>query len=539
MHCNAALLHDIGKIDPVFQAKLSRNNNINNTTEIPHSLLSLFFFVPEELPFPDPTFAHAIVSAIAFHHWRESFPDMLMGYRASDIRKKAIEFLQDKAKWTKWCQMVAENLHKVALEYGLDPQLIKINSNLIEYLQYNDLGSAGLLVPPYTLAFLPVKIRNKHYQEEKERLRIFIIGNLMRADHFASLSEDDKQVSPDEIEYGTTPPLESIESKLSVLFDTSNYWQKDFFRCNPGLQGETMLLVALLGLGKLSLPIYGGAGKNLMLLPMRAAVNKIYDRTADLYKQEQVALLHGDAALEMSIRSKKRDSQESEGEQRKALQLARHLSKPFIIATADQIVPAALRYPGYEKIFATLMSGVLIIDEVQAYNPQAAAIVTHLIQQNSFFGGNTLLMTATLPPFICKAIKQRIDLKPQQVVNLLEISDFKKEAESSRHRIQFMFHGGDYNEVVEGIINSASDGKKVLVIMNTVKAACNIYDLIRSKLKSSGETIKTALLHSRYTFARRRELEELIVETYMPNKKDREKAPCIVVSTQVVEAFRY
>ncbi|MGI6317260.1 MAG: hypothetical protein ACOX1J_00725 [Dethiobacteria bacterium] len=43
-------------------------------------------------------------------------------------------------------------------------------------------------------------------------------------------------------------------------------------------------------------------------------------------------------------------------------------------------------------------------------------------------------------------------------------------------------------------------------------------------------------MHSRYTFARRRELEELIVETYMPNKKDREKAPCIVVSTQVVEA---
>ncbi|MGI6317262.1 MAG: hypothetical protein ACOX1J_00735 [Dethiobacteria bacterium] len=227
------------------------------------------------------------------------------------------------------------------------PQLIKINSNLIEYLQYNDLGSAGLLVPPYTLAFLPVKIRNKHYQEEKERLRIFIIGNLMRADHFASLSEDDKQVSPDEIEYGTTPPLESIESKLSVLFDTSNYWQKDFFRCNPGLQGENYVTGSPYWVWeKLSLPIYGVlAKKNLMLLPMRAAVNKIYDRTADLYKQEQVALLHGDAALEMSIRSKKRDSQESEGEQRKALQLARHLSKPFIIATADQIGSCCVTLP--------------------------------------------------------------------------------------------------------------------------------------------------------------------------------------------------
>ena len=32
------------------------------------------------------------------------------------------------------------------------------------------------------------------------------------------------------------------------------------------------------------------------------------------------------------------------------------------------------------------MDGALIIDEVQAYDPQAAAIVTHLIQQNIFLG---------------------------------------------------------------------------------------------------------------------------------------------------------
>ena len=58
------------------------------------------------------------------------------------------------------------------------------------------------------------------------------------------------------------------------------------------------------------------------------------------------------------------------------------------------------------------MDGVLIIDEVQAYDPQAAAIITHLIQQNSFVGGQTLLMTATLPPFIGnKLYKERAKAK--------------------------------------------------------------------------------------------------------------------------------
>jgi CRISPR-associated endonuclease/helicase Cas3 len=39
----AALLHDLGKIDPVFQAMLKREK-IENSPEIPHGLLSLFFY---------------------------------------------------------------------------------------------------------------------------------------------------------------------------------------------------------------------------------------------------------------------------------------------------------------------------------------------------------------------------------------------------------------------------------------------------------------------------------------------------------------
>jgi len=133
-----------------------------------------------------------------------------------------------------------------------------------------------------------------------------------------------------------------------------------------------------------------------------------------------VALLHGDAALEMYTYARQQNLQETEGERKKAIDMARHLAKPYIVCTADQIVPAALRYPGYERIFAALMDGALVIDEVQAYDPRAAAIVTHLVQQNSFFGGRSLLITATLPPFILKELRKRIGLAENQVVNLVD-----------------------------------------------------------------------------------------------------------------------
>jgi CRISPR-associated endonuclease/helicase Cas3 len=88
---------------------------------------------------------------------------------------------------------------------------------------------------------------------------------------------------------------------------------------------------------------------------MQAAVNKIWDRTRKhMENEESVALLHGNAAIELYSRSKNELQLETEGEQRKALDMARHLAKPYLIATADQIAPAALRYPGYERIYLLL-----------------------------------------------------------------------------------------------------------------------------------------------------------------------------------------
>lgn len=537
----AALFHDIGKICPVFQARMKKLPIPAGETKIPHSLLSLFLIRPDKVL--EPRYASAVLSAVAFHHWRDYFPDLLMGRQAERINEMAGKLLSNRQYWEDKLSRVRADLEDLAWKFGLEIETISINYSLVEYLAYNNLGGAGLLTPPYTLVFLPARLKSSALSLDQEKLRVFISGNLMRADHFASMAADNSNIKIHDIETGYPLSYEEFDRALSIQFNGDSYWQKEFFAVRNLLRGQNLVLVAPTGVGKTEFAYLWCAGlKTIYTLPMRAAVNKIWHRTSDFVgtasnNRDSVALLHGDVALEMQVPGRQgAQEQLTEGERRRVIDLARHLAKPYIICTADQIAPAALRYPGYERIFAVLMNGALVIDEVQAYDPRAAAIVTHLIQQNSYFGGRTLLITATMPPFILKEIKKRVGLSEEQVIKLLDNdNDFLNLANSCRHRLCFAFHDGDYSGIRDLVVRAAIEGKKVLVVLNTVQAACRVYEIIKEDLGDS--KIKILLLHSRFTQRRRQELERLAVDEYMPNRShNMASEPCIIVTTQVVEA---
>lgn len=524
----AALSHDLGKIDPDIQDVLE---NPYPQKTFPHSLLSLLLFTSDHCHYPAE-----ILGAVAFHHWRDYFPDFLLGLGSEEYKRKVVSVSASSAKWSQLLAELKNDLIKLLPDYDLS--FIKLNEPLIDYLQWNTLADSGLLMPPYTLNFVPEYLsRTLKKEKERERVRVFMLGSLMRADHFASLIEDSCGLCCEQIELGKLPVYDQIRDAMTGHFQ--EFWQDSFFTANPEMHARNMVLVAGTGVGKTEFAYLWASGrKALMVLPLRVAVNKQWDRAVEFFRglgsgiRPEIGLLHGNASIDLIERTEKTKGADSgnDFEGMRTLMLARHLASPLVISTADQIAPAALRYPGYERIFASLMGNCLIVDEIQAFDPKAAAIVTAMLEFNHFFGGKNLVMTATLPPFIRRSLQEAMDLPPEQIVDLF--NDHMPELGSStRHRINFSGHH-EYEEILEAVVNDYQNGKRVLVVLNTVKKAQQFYDKLQSGIKAD----RLLLLHSRLTTVDRSTREDLLSSEYLPNRQSTAKSGCIVVATQVVEA---
>lgn len=271
-------------------------------------------------------------------------------------------------------------------------------------------------------------------------------------------------------------------------------------------QDKNVIVIGSTGMGKTEgALLWSKDDKTFFTLPLRISINAIYDRIKDIIGYRHVGLLHSTALDYL-------DDKNEEDEFSK-IQQARNLYEKITTCTIDQIFPFVFKYRGYEKIYATLSYSKVVIDEIQAYSPEIVAVLLKGLQMINNLDGKFMVMTATLPRIYREKL-QEMGIK-------FEYNEFIKD--TKRHKFEII--DKSINEDIDEI-KEKSKNKKVLIIVNTINKAIELYKF----LKNEGVE-KVNLLHSRFEQEDRSEKERDIKK--FSKQKDESG---IWITTQIVEA---
>lgn len=294
---------------------------------------------------------------------------------------------------------------------------------------------------------------------------------------------------------------------------------------------KSIILTASTGAGKTEYSMnWINGDKAFYLLGIKTAVEAMHKRFKDFFacdesEKENVALLHGESIYRLIESEEKEDY---DGGVFNMHTKTKQLSVPITIATADQLVPAVFKFPGFEFYYFTASYSKIVVDEVQSFSPAAIASIVVFLKEIQDLGGKFLLMTATLPPFVKEEFKN-FEAEGRLV--------FQKHLSEIKRHVVSVIDEPIYDQENQTVGDSAKQivdkffaaNKKILVVANTVKNAQRLFDAFAK--------YKPKLLHSRFIRKDRDEKEkEIFDETDYKKYPENKNKNCLWIATQIVEA---
>jgi CRISPR-associated endonuclease/helicase Cas3 len=213
----------------------------------------------------------------------------------------------------------------------------------------------------------------------------------------------------------------------------------------------------------------------------------------------------------------------------------RALLAPYGVGTIDQALLGVVAAKHFFVRRFGLAGKIVVLDEIHTYDLYTSTLVDVLVKKLRDLHCTVLILSATLTMARRRELLQAAEGEPlSHAYPLLSASGMPhKEVPCAppipkRVTVRFAQPGS----LLEEALARAEEGQCVLWIRNTVDDAQETYRNLKSTSRQGGPEI--ALLHARFPFFQREQLEDGWMERLGKNSPNRPNG-CILVSTQVAE----
>lgn len=298
-------------------------------------------------------------------------------------------------------------------------------------------------------------------------------------------------------------------------------------------QNQNIIAIAQTGMGKTEGGLWWiGNHKGYFVLPLRTAINAIYDRVCeDILENEnlseKVSLLHSESLEYYVKKNVGTDEEIFQCEQR-----GKAFSIPLSISTMDQLFNFVFKYQGYELKLTTLSYSRIVIDEIQMYSPDLLAYLIYGLEHIAKMGGKIAIMTATLSPFVKELLEKYVGFsKDNQKVFIND---------SIRHNVEVRDRKINAKDILDLYEENERKGisNKILVVCNKIATAQKLMEEVKAEVAGKNISVTVNIFHSRFIKKDRAKLEEEIIKfgkTYDKNG-NLDKQSGIWIATSIVEA---